>query len=268
MKYRFLTFLSVILLASTVISAPASAGQSACPQFYAAGVAPDLVNLQLAPKARELCNEVYVVLHSGITRTPLFAAEHITRENLLMAKGLPRSNSFQPDHRLPANERAELRDYARSGYDRGHQYCAGDAYTASGKDASFLLSNMVPQDPDNNRILWEGLESSTRNEAKRRGELYVITGPLFQGDQLKSLHGRVMIPSGLFKAIYDPGRGEAAAYIAANAPGMDYRVISIADLEQMTGINLFPTLSPQVKNRIMRLPAPKPYRQSHGGGVE
>ena len=257
---------AILLLVLAVTSA--FAGQSACPQFYAAGVAPDLVNQQLAPKSRELCNEVYVVLHSGITRTPLYAAEHMTRENLQMTKGLPRSNVFLSDHRLPANERAELRDYARSGYDRGHQFCAGDAYTASGKDSSFLLSNMVPQDPDNNRILWEGLESTTRKEGKRRGEIYVITGPLFQGDQLKSLHGRVMIPTGLFKAIYDPARGEAAAYIAANAPGMDYRVISIAALEQMTGINLFPALSSQVKNRSMRLPVPRPYRQSHGGGAE
>jgi endonuclease G len=268
MKHRILAFLMAIYLACNVIAAPASAGQSSCPQFYTGGVAPDLINEQLSPKTRELCNEVYAVLHSGLTRTPLYAAEHMTRENLQRAKGLPRTNSFRPDLRLPADERAELHDYARSGYDRGHQYCAGDAYTASGKDGSFLLSNMVPQDPDNNRILWEGIESATRTEAKRRGELYVITGPLFQGNQLKSLHGRVMIPTGLFKAIYDPARGEAAAYIAANAPGMDYRVISIAALEEMTGINLFPALSSQVKNRSMRLPVPRPYRQSHGGGAE
>lgn len=244
----------------------ALAGNSACPEFYAAGQSPDLVNKKLTPKTRELCNEGYVVIHSGITRTPLVSAEHLTRSSVLKAKGLPRINSFRPDSRLPSDERAELRDYARSGYDRGHMANAGDASTASAKEGTFLLSNIVPQDPDNNRILFEGVEAAIRTEAKRRGELYVLTGPLFQGDEISALHGRVMIPTGLFKAIYDPATGEAAAYVMANAPGMKYAVLSIAELEQIAGINLFPALPQQVKNRAMRLPAPRPYRQNRGGG--
>jgi endonuclease G, mitochondrial len=49
--------------------------------------------------------------------------------------------------------------------------------------------------------------------------LYVITGPLYQGGELKRIGGRVQVPTAIFKAIYDPNRQEAGAYVVGNAPG-------------------------------------------------
>jgi len=237
------TSVSVFAILALFASSLAFAGPTAYPQFYHEGIAPDFVNQKLTPKTRELCNEEYAVKHSGITRTPLYAAEVITREGLRQGKGLPRSNDFQADVRLPANESSELSDYARSGMDRGHVFPAADATTATGKDETFLLSNMVPQDSNNNRGIWSDIEGAVRKEAKRRGKLYVLTGPLFQGSKISSLKGRVMVPTGMYKAVIDPVRKEAAAYVVANAPGTEYQVVSVADLEQMAGINLFPALS-------------------------
>jgi len=253
--------LFILLLTASL----AFAGRTACPQFYVDGVAPDFVNRKLTPKTRQLCNDGYGVEHSGLTRTPLWAAERLTRDGLQRAKGLPRVNSFRPDPRLPVSERAELRDFARSGYDRGHQASLADQHTEASRDQTFFLSNMIPQDSDNNRNLWEGIETAIRNETKRRGELYVLTGPLFQGNQIQSLKGRVMIPTGLFKAVYDPARREAGAYVVANAPGMQYQVVSIAQLEGITGIRLFPSLSAKIRNNAMRLPEPRTYQQRRGG---
>lgn len=242
----------------------AFAGPTACPQFYLDGQAPDFINQKLTPKTRELCNKGYAVNHSGITRTPLYAAEVITREGLVQGQGLPRSNYFRPDLRLPSSERAELSDYARTpDLDRGHVFAAADATTARAKDESFLLSNMVPQDSNNNRGVWNDIEAAVRKEAKRRGKLYVLTGPLFQGNQLKALKGRVLVPTGMYKAVIDPLRKEAAAYVVANAPGDGYQVVSIMELEQMAGIKLFPTLPSQVKSRPMRLPAPVGKKGGH-----
>lgn len=250
---------SAVATAVAILSLFASmafAGPTACPQFYLNGEAPEFINEKLTPRTRELCNEGYAVKHSGITRTPLYAAEVITREGLRQGQGLPRSNDFQADARLPANERSDLRDYARSGMDRGHVFPAADATTATGKDETFLLSNMVPQDSNNNRGIWNDIEGTVRKEAKRRGKLYVLTGPIFLGNKISALKGRVMVPTRLYKAVLDPVRKEAAAYVVDNAPGDAYEVISIAELEQMAGINLFPTLPAQVKARAMKLPAP------------
>lgn len=231
---------------------------SNCSEPFVGGQAPSITNPKMAAKYRELCNQAYAVGHSGITRTPLWAAEHLTRDRLLDAKGLKRSNSFRADSRLPYNERAELSDYARSGYDRGHMAPSADFGDSSSQDESFLLSNMIPQDHNNNTGIHEGIESAVRKEVKKRGELYVITGPLFQGTKLESLKGRVIIPTGIFKCLYDPSRKEAGCYLEQNAPGPDYSAATVAEIEKQAGINLFPALSADIKNRLMQLPAAKP----------
>lgn len=251
MKWFALTLFTLVLSASL-----AFAGPTACPQFYHDGEAPNLINQKLTPKTRELCNQGFAVKHSGLTRTPLYAAEVITREGLRQGQGLPRSNDFRPDNRLPASERSELSDFARSGMDRGHVYPAGDSATPVAKDESFLLSNMVPQSPPVNRGIWNDIEGAVRKEAKRRGKLYVVTGPIFQGGQVRALKGRVLVPSGLFKAVLDPATKQAAAYVVNNAPGDAYEIVSLAELERLTGIDLFPTLPFRTKTQAMQLPAP------------
>lgn len=231
---------------------------STCTDQFAGGQAPLITNPKMTAKYRQLCNQAYVVGHSGITRTPLWAAEFLTRERLLDAKGLKRSNSFRPDTRLPASERSELSDYARSGYDRGHMVPSADFGDPSSQDESFLLSNMIPQEPENNRGIHEGIESAVRKEVKKRGALYVITGPLFQGARLESLKGRVIIPTAIYKCLYDPSRNEAGCYLEQNAPGSDYSTVTVSEIEKQAGINLFPSLSAETKNRLMRLPVAKP----------
>jgi endonuclease G, mitochondrial len=255
---KLLTILSLFFALSTSL---AFAGQTACPQFFVNGQSPEYLNNKVSAKTRELCNSGYAVGHSGQTRTPLWAAERITRERLEAGRGLPRANDFRPDDRLPASERAELRDYARSGYDRGHQVPAADSASAAEQTQSFLLSNMIPQNANNNRNLHEGIESAVRKEAKKTGELYVITGPLYQGDNLQSLKGRVLVPSGIFKCIFYPRANKAGCYVENNAEGFSYNVASVSEVEKAAGINLFPALPPDVKDRAAQLPVPTPHSQ-------
>ena len=251
---RLLAFVAALLAAP--VAAPAA--PTACPQHYAGGTAPDLVNERLAARTRELCYGAFSVLHSGITRTPLYAAQHLTRDRIAAARAIGRSGSFRADPNLPKEERAELADYARSGLDRGHTAPAGDMPDQPAQDESFYLSNMFPQNPDNNRNLWSDIEETVRTLARRQGELYVVTGPIFAGERLERLRGRVLVPTGVFKAIYDPQSGQAAAYQTPNAAGDAWTVLSISELQEVTGIDVFPGLPRSVKDIAMSLPNPVP----------
>src|SRR3954467_12612657 len=91
-----------------------------CPQHFVGGTPPVLLKPQLAQRTQALCYEQFAILHSGIVRTPLWSAEHLTRDEIDAAGQLKRRNAFHHESRLPPEDRAELSDYARSGYDRGH----------------------------------------------------------------------------------------------------------------------------------------------------
>jgi endonuclease G len=245
---------------SLAVSFSAFASNSACPNHFAGGQAPDLVNPKLAQQTRELCSSSFAVLHSGVARTPLWSAEHLTPEHLEAARRMKRENTFHADDRLPDSERSNLKDFVRSGYDRGHMSPSGDMPNATAQYESFALSNMIPQDPDNNRNLWEGVESAVRAHVNEAGELYVVTGPVYgTGGSLKRMNGRVLIPNQIFKAVYDKKRQQAGVYLVNNAPGMNYKIISLQDLERISGIRAFPAAPQSVQTHASELPVPTPH---------
>lgn len=244
------------------LASPALAAPTQCPSLFLGGQAPDMANPKLAPKTRELCYERFGLLHSGISRTALWVGERLTRDGIRDAREMARVNAFHPEPRLPESERAELSDYARSGYDRGHLAPSGNMPDPDSQEASFSLANMIPQDPDNNRNLWSSIETAVRDLTARSGEVYVVTGPIFAaGAEIKSLRGRVLIPTHVFKAVYDVRSGRASAYLVDNAPGTAWRTVSIQDLKSYTGIDVFPALDPRVKATLVELPAPRIRQQ-------
>ncbi|MDF3035564.1 MAG: non-specific endonuclease [Paucimonas sp.] len=247
--------LAVLVLACAACSKPN------CDPHFADAAKPVLTNPALASRTDLLCYEGYAVMHSGASRTPLWVAEHLTSQRVEMAKTMKRKNTFHADENLSPNDRAELADYVRSGYDRGHMAPSGDMPTETAQYESFSLANMIPQHPKNNQILWEGIEDATRDLARETGSIFVITGPIFEGNSLKRLNRRVLVPTSVFKAIYDPGRQAAGAYVTRNAPGMEYQTLSIAALENRIGINLFPKMPAQIKETEMPMPTPTPHRQ-------
>lgn len=252
LKYLLLT----LALSATLFSAPTQ-----CNNIYYGNEAPDIVNTKLTPKTKELCYSVFAVMHSGISRTPLWSAEHLTRAGLSTKS--ERTNDFHSEDKLSSDERSELNDYARSGYDRGHMAPSADMPSPTAQHDSFSLANMIPQNSENNRGIWAHIEGATRDLAKERGEIYVVTGVIFMGSNLQRIGGRVLIPTKIYKAVYDPSSGFSGAYIVDNAQDDNYQVISIAQLEQLSGIKPFPKLSASAKQHAMSLPAPSNGRNSN-----
>jgi endonuclease G len=242
----------------------ACAASTACPTHYYRGIAPDIANPKMRQGARELCFAGFGTVHSGLARTPLWSAERLTRGGLSAAGALVRVNRFHPEEGLPPRERAELGDYARSGFDRGHMAPNGDMPDEAAQYDSFSLANIVPQDPESNRGVWQKIESSVRALAKRRGELFVLTGPLFRGKTLSQVGGRVTVPSHLYKIVVDPGSGMAGAYLVENGPSQEYSTLSVKELEAIAGIDFFPGAPPSFKEEKMDLP--KPSRGGSRGG--
>ena len=261
-QLRRLALFAILLLAACTATF-AEAAVTRWPAQYLGGVAPDILNPKLAAKARELGFDSFALMHSGITRTPLWAAEHLTRQSLMNAKGLERHNDFHPEAQLPYSERSELGDYARSGFDRGHMAPSADMPSEQAQWQCFTLANMIPQNPDNNRHVWERIESTVRTLAKSRGELYVITGPLYIGSSVQRLNGRVFVPTNIYKIVYDPKAQRGAAYYVSNADGAAVQVLSISELEKLAGINFFPKLSAASKQAKLLLPDPMQHQSNY-----
>jgi len=133
-----------LLFLSFILSAVLYASPTACPQFYLDGEAPTITNEKLSAKTKELCFEAFGVMHSGISKTPLWSAEYLTA--VAIDADVSRKDKFHEETQLPQSERSELKDYAKSGYDRGHMSPSADMPTESAQAESFSLANMVPQD--------------------------------------------------------------------------------------------------------------------------
>src|SRR3954447_16317792 len=64
----------------------------------------------------------------------------------------------------------------------------------------------------------------------------------------------VAVPTRIFKAIYNPQTGEAGAYVTVNDDdGSDFQALTLAALQDATGIDLFPA-APAAKGQAMQLP--------------
>lgn len=214
-----------------------------CRQFFVNGEPPH-IQKQESQRIRALCFSAFAVLHSGQSRTPVYVAERLNKHTLQGAHE-KRKDKFFADARLPRAERAELDDYKGSGYDRGHMAPAADMTTPESMAQSFSLANMVPQAPLNNRKAWAGIEKATRKYVMRaQGDVYVISGPVFDGTPSTIGNNRVWVPKHLFKLVYDPSENKAWAHWVDNQDlAKTGKPISYGELVRRTGIRFLPGFS-------------------------
>jgi endonuclease G len=236
-------FYALVFAVSFAFAPPASADPhdfEQCRQLFADQSPPVVLQAQ-AKETRALCFTAFAVLHSGQSRTPLFVAEKLNRKTL-QAAHLKRKDKFFADARLPRAERAELNDYKGSGYDRGHMAPAADMTTPESMAQSFSLANMVPQAPANNRKAWAKIEKDTRKYVLRaQGDVYVITGPVFDAAPSTIGSNRVWVPKHLFKLVYDPATNKAWAHWIDNQDvAKAGKPISYEELVKRTGVNFIP----------------------------
>lgn len=202
-----------------------------------------------------LCRQGYLLAYNPVRKTANWVGYHLTRDRV--HGSVKRSNDFRPDPDLAPGQRAELGDYRKSGYDRGHMApAAAMRWSARAMSESFLLSNMAPQvGIGMNRGIWKSLEKKVRQWVDVRGELYVVTGNIYMSPNPKTIGpGRVAVPDACFKVIFDPLRMDAIAFIVPNRRGKSSElpklVTSVAEVERETGLRFLSGVAPDVAARI------------------
>jgi endonuclease G, mitochondrial len=86
-----------------------------------------------------------------------------------------------------------------------------------------------------------------RHLVERDGSLYVVTGPVLAPTDSRTWNGTVEIPAATWKAVYDPAAGAAAAWVCTNTKEPVCRVVSIARLATIAGVDAFPALSTELR---------------------
>ena len=201
----------------------------------------------------------YSLSYDGQHRQARWVYEYLTEEKI-QGEVKRAGMLFKEDPAVPVLFRVADKDYAGSGYDRGHLCPAAD--TAKNEDAmreTFYFSNVSPKVPQFNRGYWLKLERHVRDLTKEYKALRVYTGPLFlpqQGADGKRYvkyqvigENDVAVPTHFFKLIIaekKEGGLEQMAYILPNAlidkniPLEQFKV-SLEKLEKASGIVFFPS---------------------------
>ena len=114
-------------------------------------------------------------------RNPQWVVEHITPASLAQRDADRKHSAFIEDEAVPDKFRAKLKDYFRSGYDRGHQVPAADCkWSQAAMDETFYLTNMCPQVGDGfNRDYWAHFEDFCRRLTQSYPSVRIVTGPLY-----------------------------------------------------------------------------------------
>lgn len=176
----------------------------------------------------------------------------------------PRQDDFRNDTTLPAGWYQVLAtDYSGSGFDRGHHCPSADrTITVAANSSTFLMTNMMPQAPDNNQGPWASMENYLRTLVTSGNELYIIMGGSGQGGTgsnggitMTVASGHVAVPAQVWKVVLVQPQGtndvsrvttatRLIAVIMPNTQGIrtntwqQYRV-SVDQVEQMTGYDFF-----------------------------
>ena len=241
------------LAAGPSAATPAPGAAAGCGDDFLGGLRPTIPT-GMAKGSAMFCKERYTALASTLTRTGLWSAERLEGWAVQEAATLVRTDSFRASPSLPHGSRAELSDYRGSGLDRGHLTPNGDEPDEASAFDTFELINVVPQAPGSNRGLWEDLEGTVRALARRDGQVYVVTGALFEGADLRVLAGRVYVPTSLWKAVYDPATGAAGVYVSPNVDSPGYRLEAVDAFAAETGIDPFPALPARYRSGPPTLP--------------
>jgi len=177
----------------------------------------------------------------------------------LKASHIARTNRKRPyfiyDKKVKTKS-ANYRNYKKSGYDKGHLCPAGDRkFSKNAFDETFFTSNISPQKHDFNSGIWNRLEQKTRYWSTKNKQIYVITGGVLKNGLKTIGQEKVSVPNQFYKILLDYSKPQikAIAFLMphknSNTPLYKF-VVSIDEIERLTGIDFFPNLPDDLENSL------------------
>ena len=207
----------------------------------------------------------FAVSYSRDLGRPNWVSWHLSDE---WTGTLTRVDTFRPDPAMPPEwYRVQSFDFAGSGFDRGHMTPNADRDKETSSpinQATFLMSNMVAQAPDNNQGPWASLEGYLRTLLPA-GEVYIVAGGSGAGGTGSNggltttlADGHVTVPAYTWKAALVIAKGSddisrvdcaarTIAVIMPNTQGIrsnawETYLTTVDAIETLTGYDLFSNL--------------------------
>lgn len=213
----------------------------------------------------------YVESYNATKGTPNWVSWHLDASNTTSA--VSRSDSFAGwAGVLSGWYQVQSTSYSGSGFDRGHNCPSADRTSSAGANAAtFLMTNMIPQAPQNNQQTWGNLENYLREQVVEGNEVYIVmgsygTGGVGSNGSANTINnGHVNVPSNVWKIAVvlpvgdnDISRVTAATrVIAVNTPNINTidkdwtkYIVSVKDIETATGYTLLSSLPAAVRTAI------------------
>ncbi len=215
----------------------------------------------------------YVESYNSVKGEPNWVSWHLDASNITNATG--RLDNFAGFNGLPSGWYAvQSNSYSGSGFDRGHNCPSADRTSSvNANSATFLMTNMIPQAPQNNQQTWANLENYLRDQVVAGYEVYIIMGSYGTGgvgssssatvNTINNTH--VNVPSNVWKVavVLPAGTGDlnrvtsSTRVIAVNTPNINSinsdwtkYIVTVRDIETATGYNLLSNLPQNVQDAI------------------
>ena len=196
----------------------------------------------------------YTVSHNPVWNIPNWVAYSLSDTEL--QGDIPRAKHFYPDPEVQGVA-VVTKDYAHSGYDRGHMAPAADMkWSEQAMRESFYMTNICPQNRNLNRGDWNDLEELARDWARKYGEIYIVCGPLiFENYKTIGQNKKIAIPDAFYKVFLRKTTtswttiGFVMPNQAGNSPLMTY-MLSIDEIEELSGIDFFYSLPDDIEDYL------------------
>lgn len=121
---------------------------------------------------------------------------------------------------------------------------------------SCYFTNICPQNHNLNGGDWRSLEEKCRDYARRFGNVYIAAGPVV-GENRNGAIGRnkIVVSDGFYKVLLvcKEGKCEGIGFYFENVAGhkpLSVYVMTIDEVEAMTGIDFFYSLPDKMENEV------------------
>jgi endonuclease G len=225
------------------------------------GGLPKVRDWKLAASTHVLQNPGFAIGYNEFYRVPLWVA--FIAEQVPYRPAMRRPEHFEMDRRTLARVSSE--DYRDSGYDRGHlapNFLISRLYGERAQLATFRMSNIAPQTPRLNQLLWQRLEEAEADiVAPRAEQLWIVTGPLF-GIRPR-LRSGVAVPDAFYRIWLDRDEGGALRAIGFIVPQevrgdepLTKFVATVRDIETKSGLDFFSQLADDTEDELENVAMP------------